>query len=81
MVCCLCSSMMARKQLMPGMMLICLPLHSSTMLLEGSMWESSKGSVVDLGTLVEGRMQWRKSCLWRQQATKPESMQAQCLLS
>ena len=56
----------------PGMMLICLPLHSSTMLLERSMLcESSKRSVVDLGALVEGRMQWWKSCLWRQQATKP----------
>ena len=63
--------MMARKQLMPGMMLICLPLHSSTMLLEGSMCETSRRSVVDLDALVEGRMQWWKSCLWRQQATKP----------
>ena len=63
--------MMARKQLMPGMMLICLPLHSSTMPLEGSMCETSKRSVLDLGALVEGRMQWWKSCLWRQQATKP----------
>jgi len=41
MVCCLCSSMMARKQLMPGMMLICLPLHSSTMLLERSMTQQT----------------------------------------
>ena len=64
-----------RKQLMPGMMLICLPLHSSTMLLERSMTQqtavkstSSKRSkkmvpcLDSLASLVELGVGWSVVC-------------------